>query len=219
MGKLPHKLGKILIVAMLPFVTVWWAHSLATSVLRYAEVVATTGYWFEPRAVKDLFFALFLGSTIFSPASSLWVPILFSRAPSTVRRFAGMLFPLMGAVFAASAFALALALLLAGGSSELALDLAASIFWMWISAVKLKRASRARTLPGAAIIWPAAARQEAAPITQQLTVEEMYERLLRAYLSAWGGPPERARAKLEADIGKLVGRGLSREEAVKRLYR
>ena len=41
-------------------------------------------------------------------------------------------------------------------------------------------------------------------------------RRLRARL---GRAPERAKARLEADIGKLVRQGLSREEAVKRLYR
>jgi hypothetical protein len=56
-----------------------------------------------------------------------------------------------------------------------------------------------------------------APV-KQLTVEEMYGELLDAYVRAWGGPPERARARLEADIGKLVRQGLSREEAVKKLY-
>jgi hypothetical protein len=50
-------------------------------------------------------------------------------------------------------------------------------------------------------------------------VEEMYGELLDAYLRAWGGPPERAKARIEAEIRKLVERGLSREEAVKRLYR
>jgi hypothetical protein len=53
----------------------------------------------------------------------------------------------------------------------------------------------------------------------QLTVEEMYGELLDAYLRAWGGPPERVKAKIESEIRKLVERGLSREEAVKRLYR
>jgi hypothetical protein len=57
-----------------------------------------------------------------------------------------------------------------------------------------------------------------APV-KQLTVEEMYGELLDAYLQAWGGPPERVKAKIEAEIRKLVERGLSREEAVKRLYR
>ena len=54
---------------------------------------------------------------------------------------------------------------------------------------------------------------------RQLSVEEMYRELLDAYLQAWGGPPERVKAKIEAEIRKLVERGLSREEAVKRLYR
>ena len=53
---------------------------------------------------------------------------------------------------------------------------------------------------------------------RQLSVEEMYRELLDAYLQAWGGPPERVKAKIEAEIRKLVERGLSREEAVKRLY-
>jgi hypothetical protein len=53
---------------------------------------------------------------------------------------------------------------------------------------------------------------------RQLSVEEMYRELLDAYLQAWGGPPERVKAKIEAEIRKLVERGLSREDAVKRLY-
>jgi len=53
-------------------------------------------------------------------------------------------------------------------------------------------------------------------VSRQPTAEEIYERLLDAYLRAWGGPPERAR--VEVEIRKLVERGLSREEAVKRLY-
>jgi len=56
------------------------------------------------------------------------------------------------------------------------------------------------------------------PVEQPAT-EELYQRLLDAYLRAWGGPPERAKARVEAEIRKLVERGLSREEAVKRLYR
>jgi len=54
---------------------------------------------------------------------------------------------------------------------------------------------------------------------EQPTTEELYRRLLDAYLHVWGGPPERARARLERDIERLVERGLSREEAVKKLYR
>jgi hypothetical protein len=54
---------------------------------------------------------------------------------------------------------------------------------------------------------------------RQPTAEEIYERPLDAYVRAWGGPPERARERLEADIGRLVQQSLSREEAVKRLYR
>jgi len=55
------------------------------------------------------------------------------------------------------------------------------------------------------------------PVAQPAT-EELYQRLLDAYLRVWGGPPERAKARLEADIGKLIKQGLSREEAVKKLY-
>ncbi|MCC6005595.1 MAG: hypothetical protein LM590_14755 [Thermofilum sp.] len=68
----------------------------------------------------------------------------------------------------------------------------------------------------------AAAQQGAAPAAwtpRQPTAEEIYERLLDAYVRAWGGPPERAKARLEADTEKLVRQGLSREEAVKKLYR
>jgi hypothetical protein len=54
---------------------------------------------------------------------------------------------------------------------------------------------------------------------EQPTTEELYQRLLDAYLRAWGGPPERAKARLEAEIRKLIKQGLSREEAVKKLYR
>jgi hypothetical protein len=56
------------------------------------------------------------------------------------------------------------------------------------------------------------------PVEQPAT-EELYQRLLDAYLRAWGGPPERAKARLEAEIRKLIKQGLSREEAVKKLYR
>jgi hypothetical protein len=55
------------------------------------------------------------------------------------------------------------------------------------------------------------------PVEQPAT-EELYQRLLDAYLRVWGGPPERARERLEADIEKLVQQGLSREGAVKELY-
>jgi hypothetical protein len=55
------------------------------------------------------------------------------------------------------------------------------------------------------------------PVAQPAT-EELYQRLLDAYLRVWGGPPERAKARVEADIGKLIKQGLSREEAVKKLY-
>jgi hypothetical protein len=65
----------------------------------------------------------------------------------------------------------------------------------------------------------AAAQRGAAWVSRQPTAEEIYERLLDAYLRAWGRPPELARERLEADIEKLVQRGLSREEAVKRLFR
>jgi len=54
---------------------------------------------------------------------------------------------------------------------------------------------------------------------ERLSADELYERLVDAYLRAWGGPPERARARVEAEVRKLVEQGLSREEALRKLYR
>lgn len=49
-----------------------------------------------------------------------------------------------------------------------------------------------------------------------MEVEKLYEALLRYYRSAtlWGDP----RGKLEGDIAKLMKGGLSREDAIKRLF-
>lgn len=49
-----------------------------------------------------------------------------------------------------------------------------------------------------------------------MDVDKLYEALLRYYRSTtiWGDP----RSKLESDLMKLTGRGLSREEAVKLLF-
>jgi hypothetical protein len=98
--------------------------------------------------------------------------------------------------------------------------LSASVIALYLSGVEVA----VRNLPW--VVWgalltlrflkPRGAPRE--PV-EQPTTEELYQRLLDAYLRAWGGPPERARERLEADIEKLVRQGLSREEAVKKLYR
>jgi hypothetical protein len=57
------------------------------------------------------------------------------------------------------------------------------------------------------------------PPTPPPTIEEMYERLVDRVLRTWGGTPERARARIESTIRKVMEeRGVSRDEAVRMLY-
>jgi peptidoglycan/LPS O-acetylase OafA/YrhL len=164
---------------------------------------AATGRWYDFYAVTRVL-ALPLGFEVFL------IPALRRLLPSMRR-----LLDASGIALAATALLLVLAASRAGGLSRefaagLALGLAASLvisLYMFIAQPKQPPAGRPRSATPAA--W--------AP--RQPTDEEIYERLLDAYVRAWGGPPERARARLEADIKKLVEQGLSREEAVKRLYR
>jgi len=53
-------------------------------------------------------------------------------------------------------------------------------------------------------------------MSEPVSVDELYNALLKYYRSAsiWGDP----KAKLENDIAKLVEKGLSREEAIKKLF-
>lgn len=53
-------------------------------------------------------------------------------------------------------------------------------------------------------------------MSESVSVDELYNALLKYYRSSvfWGDP----RVKLEGDIAKLVERGLTREEAIKKLF-
>jgi hypothetical protein len=65
--------------------------------------------------------------------------------------------------------------------------------------------------------YPAAAPPP--PPTPPPTIEEMYEELVDRVLRTWGGTPERARARIESSIRKvMMERGVSRDEAVRILY-
>jgi multidrug efflux pump subunit AcrB len=142
----------------------------------------------------------------------LGFPVLLTPA---LRR----LFPRMRRLLEASDFALAAAALLlvlaasltGGLTGEFAMGLAFGLAAALVISLYMFIAQPA--LPSAA------AQRGAAWVPRQPTAEEIYERLLDAYLRAWGGPPERVKAKIECETRKLVERGLSREEAVKRLYR
>jgi hypothetical protein len=53
-------------------------------------------------------------------------------------------------------------------------------------------------------------------VGERVSVDELYNALLRYYRGStiWGDP----RAKLESDIAKLVEKGFTREEAIKKLF-
>jgi len=53
-------------------------------------------------------------------------------------------------------------------------------------------------------------------VSESVDVQKLYDALLRYYRTAtfWGDP----RVRLESDIAKLVEKGLSREEAIKKLF-
>jgi hypothetical protein len=175
-----------------------WALYSTRSASYYVRTLVATGRWYDYQAVYHLSFALFWGSGLF----------LLLTTYASVRR---KLFLALGAALAASALLLTSAALLAGGlyaSDEtvmLLLMLPFSIGALYVFIEEM-------VTPGAAI------QRGVAFTPRRLTAEEMYERLLNIYLSAWGGSLERARARLEADIEKLVQQGLSREGAVKELY-
>jgi hypothetical protein len=161
---------------------------------------AATGRWYDFYAVTRVL-AFLLG-----------FPVLLTPA---LRR----LFPRMQRLLEASDLALAAAALLlvlaasltGGLTGEFAAGLAFGLAAALVSS--LYRFIAQPALPSAV------AQRGAAWAPRQPTAEEIYERLLDAYVRAWGGPPERARERLEADIEKLVQQGLSREDAVRMLYR
>jgi hypothetical protein len=67
--------------------------------------------------------------------------------------------------------------------------------------------------------YPAAAPPPPPPPTPPPTIEEMYEELVDRVLRTWGGTPERAKARIESSIRKVMEeRGVSRDEAVRMLY-
>jgi hypothetical protein len=67
--------------------------------------------------------------------------------------------------------------------------------------------------------YPAAAPPPPPPPTPPPTIEEMYEELVNRVLRTWGGTPERAKARIESSIRKVMEeRGVSRDEAVRMLY-
>jgi hypothetical protein len=161
---------------------------------------AATGRWYDFYAVTRVL-AFLLG-----------FPVLLTSA---LRR----LFPRMRRLLEASDLALAAAALLlvlvasltGGLTGGFAMGLAFGLTAALVISLYMFIAQPA--LPSAA------AQRGAAWVSRQPTAEEIYERLLDAYLRAWGRPPERVKAKIESEIRKLVERGLSREDAVKRLYR
>jgi len=173
---------------------------LAYFLLDGISYCAATGRWYDFYAVTRVL-AFLLG-----------LPVLLTLA---LRR----LFPRMRRLLEASDLALAAAALLlvlaasltGGLTGEFAMGLAFGLTAALVISLYMFIAQPA--------LLSAAAQRGAAWVPRQPTAEEIYERLLDAYLRAWGGPPERARKRLEADIEKLVEQGLSREESVKMLYR
>jgi len=169
-----------------------------------ADVISyctATGRWYDFRAVIAI---MALSPPLFT------LPILMRLFPERQR----LLRALYGAGTAFVLLLLSAALLTGLLAGSLSIEHAAGLtFMLAILASTLYALVAQPALPSAA------AQRGAAWVSRQPTAEEIYERLLDAYLRAWGGPPERARERLEADIKKLVERGLSREDAVKMLYR
>ena len=172
-----------------------------------ADVISyctATGRWYDFRAVIAI---MALSPPLFT------LPILMRLFPERQR----LLRALYGAGTAIVLLLLSAALLTGLLAGSLSIEHAAGLtFMLAILASTLYALVAQPALPSAAAQRGAAS---AAWAPRQLTAEEIYERLLDAYLRAWGGPPERARERLEADIEKLVQQGLSREDAVRMLYR